>query len=156
MQLYNKKFGLKARPEDIKLDYVVGIDENERETLKRVITRSISAGDTYSQLGQNIRKTCQKLDYETTETIAITEMGRVQELTYKQSGKKMGYKYKRFMVQPDEFVCTICNGNDTTSEVRPGKVFPIDVDVIPDKTHPRCRCYTNYVDELDLSPEDLL
>ena len=73
----------------------------------------------------------------------VNELRRGYRWAFRKTGYENGFRYQKFRVHPT--ACPICMAMN-------GQVYPIEWDLIPDKTHPFCECWTEYVNIGFVSP----
>lgn len=118
------------------IGYFSNMGDEMQDRLRETIAEGIKDNLTYQELSVKIRDDFGLAD-ERARLISITETERVHTNSYICSAKEFGVETLIWQCSDDDLVCPVCLSLHNEE-------IPVDEawDCIPNRSHPRCRCFT--------------
>lgn len=129
------------------VDYIKGIQDTTKESLKRVITTGLDEGWSYNQTAKEIQKLFDgPISRDRAQRIAVYETAQAYEqgnMLFAQSLKDDGVEMeKMYQTSEDALVSDLCRGNQDDGWIPIDQYHRSGVQEPPG--HVNCRCYEKY------------
>ena len=115
------------------VSHLKGMSKTKEQAVRVTIAKGITHGWSKTEL-INVLVEKHGLSPAKAKLDAVNEIRRANSWAFRKTGYQLGYRYGKFRIHPG--ACEVCRAMN-------GALFPLAEDVIPDRTHPFCRCYLN-------------
>ena len=113
------------------VSHLKGLSNTKEIAVRRTIARGIRDGQTKKQLTESLMEK-HGLPEGKAKIAAVNEIRRANSWAFRKTAYQLGYRMGKFRVHPG--ACEKCKRMN-------GALFSLTVEVIPDMTHPFCRCW---------------
>jgi len=113
------------------VSHLKGLSNTKEVAVRKTIAKGIRDGWSKKQLTDTLINK-HKLSPQKAKMDAINEIRRANSWAFRKTSYQLGYRMGKFRIHPG--ACDVCRRMN-------GALFSLTEEVIPDKTHPNCRCW---------------
>jgi hypothetical protein len=126
-------------------DKFKSVPDDLQDLTKQIIVEGAKSGADVDEVKNRLMNEVGLSDAKA-ELLAVNEIRRARHFAYRKVSEQLGFDRQYFHANP--IACPICKGID-------GNIYPVDVAVIPDLTHPNCDCQTFTIPSSNVDLDDI-